>query len=383
MYDRKIDLSLTDAETCFLWGPRQTGKSTLLRERFKPVLHYDLLLSTEFRRLTQAPSILRQEIIAVGITKSSQTQPIIIDEIQKVPELLDEIHWAIENLNVRFILCGSSARKLKRGHANLLGGRAVRYELFSLIYKEVPDFDLLRALNTGLLPRIYDSKTPNRLLQSYISDYLKEEILAEALTRNIQAFNRFLEVAALSNGEIINYQNIASECSISGPTIKEYFQILEDTLVGWRLQAYRKKIKRRIIHAPKFFYFDLGIAGYLNKRGQIVHGSSEFGKAFEHFIFMELKAHSSYTEQFYPITYWRTSSGFEVDFILGEGEIAIEVKSSDQVNYRHLKGIRAFREEHSPRRSIVVSCDEKPRITDDGIEILPWRVFLNGLWEGL
>jgi uncharacterized protein len=383
MYKRKITLKLAETETCFLWGPRQSGKSTLLKERFAPLLQYDLLIANEVRRLIRNPSILQQEIKAAGVTAANQTQPIIIDEIQKIPVLLDEVHWIIENWKLRFILCGSNARKLKRGHANLLGGRAVKYELFSLVYKEIPDFNLVKALNNGLLPKIYDSPYPQRLLQSYVSDYLKEEIITEALSRNIQAFNQFLDISALSNGEIINYQNIASECGISGPTVKEYFQILEDTLIGWKIPAFRKKQKRRIVQAPKFYYFDVGVAAYLKKQGRVEPGSPEFGKAFEHFICMELQAHASYSEQFYPISYWRTASGFEVDFILGDGEIAIEVKSSTQVNYRQLKSLRAFKEEHAPRRSIVVSMDSAPRMTDDSIEILPWNVFLDALWEGL
>jgi predicted AAA+ superfamily ATPase len=383
MYNRKIDFSLVRDESCFFWCARQTGKSTLLRERFNPQFHYDLLLSDQYARLLTSPFLLREEIVASGLNGDNQKDPVIIDEIQKVPELLDEVHWLIENRGLRFILCGSSARKLKRGHANLLGGRAVRYELFPLVYHEIPNFDLSNALNRGLIPRMYDSSHSRRFLQSYASDYLKEEIAAEALTRNVPAFSRFLDNAALSNGEILNYQNIASECGISAPTVKEYFQILEDTLIGSFLPAFRKRVKRRVIGSPKFYFFDVGLAGYLSKRSTVHIGSAEFGKAFEHFIHMELRAHSSYSELNYPLSYWRTSSGYEVDFVLNEGETAIEVKSSDQVNYRHLKGLRAFREEHSPRRAIVVSRDPAPRKTDDGIEILPWRVFLDELWTGL
>ena len=383
MYNRKIDFSLARSESCFFWGARQTGKSTLLRDRFNPPFHYDLLLSNQYARLLNSPFLLREEIVASGLNGDNQKDPVIIDEVQKVPDLLDEVHWLIENRGLRFILCGSSARKLKRGHANLLGGRAVRYELFPLVYHEIPDFDLSNALNRGLIPRMYDSSHSRRFLQSYASDYLKEEIAAEALTRNVPAFSRFLDNAALSNGEVLNYQNIASECGISAPTVKEYFQILEDTLIGSFLPAFRKRVKRRVIGSPKFYFFDVGLAGYLSKRSTVHIGSAEFGKAFEHFIHMELRAHSSYSELNYPLSYWRTSSGYEVDFVLNDGEIAIEVKSSEQVNYRHLKGLRAFREEHTPRRTIVVSRDSSPRMTEDGIEILPWRIFLEQLWTGL
>ena len=326
---------------------------------------------------------MREELSAAGITGDTQQAPVIIDEVQKIPELLDEIHWLIENRGIRFILCGSSARKLRRGHANLLGGRAVRYELYPLTANEIPQFDLVRALNRGLLPRMYDSAHYSRYIQSYVSDYLRAEIAAEALTRNVPGFSRFLDVAALSNGETINYQNIASDCGVSAPTVKEYFQILDDTLIGSLIPAFRKKAKRRLVLSPRFYFFDVGLTGFLCKRGEVTPGSSAFGGAFEQFIYMELRANSSYSEKLYPLSYWRTASGFEVDFILDDGRIAIEAKSTEQINYRHLKGIRAFREEYSPRRSIVVSCDPEPRKTEDGIEILPWRHFLQALAAGL
>ena len=383
MYRRRLALPLSDTETCFLWGARQTGKSTLLKELYRDAPKYDLLLSDEQMRLLRRPAILREEIVATGLHGENQKTSVIIDEVQKVPALLDEVHWLIENRGIRFILCGSSARKLKRGHGNLLGGRGVRYELYPLIASEIPDFDLTRALNRGLIPRMYDSPHYVRLLQSYIADYLKEEIAAEAATRNVPAFGRFLDVAGLSNGEIINYQNIASECGVSAPTVKEYYQILQDTLLGNMVPAFRKRAKRRIVSAPKFFFFDVGVANYVSKSTQLEPGSMAFGRAFEHLIHMEIRAHASYSEQFYPIAYWRTSSGFEVDFILKDGEIAVEAKSSEEVNNRHLKGVRAFCEEHTPRRSIVVSRDRNARKTTDGIEILPWREFLSALWQGL
>jgi uncharacterized protein len=378
MYTRRLDLSLSSDETCFLWGPRQTGKSTLLKTLYPDAMVYDLLLSPQYRRLIADPSILRQECEAKGLNGDNQKYPIIIDEVQKVPQLLDEIHWLIENRRLRFILCGSSPKKLKRSHGNLLGGRGVRYELFPLVYPEIPDFSLTRALNHGLLPRHYLGRSPRKLTEAYVVDYLKEEIASGALTRNIPAFNRFLEVAALSNGEMVNYSNIARECGLSSPTVKDYFQILEDTLIGKFIPAFRKKKKRRLISASRFIFFDIGIAAFLTRRGEVREGSELFGKVFEHFITLEVLAHSSYSELNYPVTYWRTASQLEVDLVLGD-EIAIEIKSTDRALEKHLKNLRAFKEEH-PVKAILVSRDPNPRKTYDDILILPWQDFLEQLW---
>lgn len=382
MYIRMQRLNLSSQETCFLWGPRQTGKSTLLQTLFPQAMRFDLFLSTEYQRLLRAPNVIREQCLAAGLDANTQRDPIIIDEIQKIPALLDEVHWLMENKGLRFILCGSSARKIKRGHANLLGGRAVHYELYPLVYPEIPDFSLLKALNSGLIPRHYVSAKPERLIQSYVGDYLKEEIAAEALTRNILAFSRFLEVAAMSNGAILNYTDIARECVVSSPTVKEYFQILEDTLIGRQLPAFRKRRKRRIVISPKFYYFDHTPVIHLSRRGSVIPGTELFGRAFEHFIWMEIVAHSSYSELFYPVTFWRTASGFEIDFILGDHEIAIEVKSTESANTTHLKGLRRFKEEYTTKRSILVSLDSKPRMTEDHMEILPWQIFLEQLWGG-
>jgi len=380
MYKRKLDLNLSSSETCFLWGPRQTGKSTLLKSLFPKARYYDLLLSDQYRIFLFDPSLLRQECEALGLSGENQVFPIIIDEVQKIPELLDEAHWLIENRGLRFILCGSSPRKVKRSSANLLGGRAVRYQLFPLVFLEIPDFSLMKALNSGLLPRHYLSQNPDKLLQAYVGDYLKEEIVAEAATRNIPSFTRFLEVAAISNGEIINFNNIASECGVSAPTVKGYFQILEDTLIGKWIPAYRKQVKRRLIGAPKFLFFDVGVVAHLTRRGKVRQGSELFGRVFEHFITLEVLAHSSYSELNYPVRYWRTASQFEVDLILGMNDVAIEIKSTTLAKDRHLKGLRAFKEEHRSR-CLLVSLDSRPRKTNDDILILPWKDFLEKLWS--
>jgi len=380
MYQRKLNLAFSSTQTCFLWGSRQTGKSTLLKTLFPDAIFYDLLQADEYRRLLRNPELIRQEMEAKGLNKDTQKLPTIIDEVQKIPELLNEVHWLIENRGLRFILCGSSPRKLLRSHSNLLGGRAVRYELYPLLYQEISDFSLLKALNHGLIPRHYLHRSPAKLLDAYIGDYLKEEVMAEALTRNLPAFNRFLEVAALSNGEIINYTNIASECGVSAPTVKGYYQILEDTLIGRFLPAYRKKMKRRLIEAPKFIFFDVGIVAHLTRRGTIEEGSELFGKAFEQFIMLEVFAHANYSGINYPISYWRTASQYEVDLILGNKDVAIEIKATQMVMDKHLKGLRAFKEEHQSD-CILVSLDSRPRKTSDNILILPWQEFLTRLWS--
>jgi predicted AAA+ superfamily ATPase len=376
MYLRKQTFFGAENESLFLWGARQTGKSTLLKDLYPDSLLFDLLLSDLYERLQKNPSQLREIIIAT----QPQT-PVVIDEIQRIPALLNEVHWLIENLHARFILSGSSPRRLLRSGANLLGGRALRYELFPLVSHEIPDFDLLRALNNGLLPRHYLSNNAKTLVSSYIGNYLRDEIMAEARIRNISTFSRFLEMAAFSNGEMVNYSNIASDCGVSSPTIKEYFQILEDTLTGRFLPSFQKKPKRRVVLAPKFYYFDVGIANYLLKRGNIEYGSEAFGSAFEHFIYQELYAHSHYSGLHYPIFYWRTASQIEVDFVLGDHEVAIEVKSTDNANPRHAKGLVSFAEEYTLKQLILVTNDPFPREMGN-VLVLPWRLFLERLWAG-
>ncbi len=376
MYRRLQQFRNLRLESCFFWGPRQSGKSTLLKTLFPSSPYYDLLLSDEFERLNRRPSLLREELLA-----NRPDAPVIIDEVQKIPSLLDEIQWLMVNENIQFILCGSSARKLKRGGGNLLGGRALRYELFPLVSPEITDFELLRALNHGCLPRHYQSDQPELLGRSYVGDYLKEEIAAEALTRNIPAFAKFLEAASFSNGEVVNFINIARECGISAPTVKEYFQILEDTLLARFVPVFQKKPKRRVIQAPKFYLFDVGIANALLHRGVIAAGSEMFGRAFEHFIWQEIIAYSHYSGVAYPVSYWRTASGLEVDFILGDREVALEIKGVPEVHSQHLRSLNAFREEYKPKKAIIVSLDAKPRLVG-GITIMPWKIFLGDLWSG-
>lgn len=381
MFERRLALPAPGTETFFLWGPRQTGKSTLLRTTYGDTRWVDLLKADVFRRYVTRPESLREELEA---EPPGPRQQIVIDEIQRVPALLDEVHWMIENRGLQFALCGSSARKVRRGAANLLGGRATRYELHGLTASELGrDFDLNRLLEHGYLPRIYESSRPQRLLESYVADYLKEEIAAEGVVRNLPVFSDFLDVAALGDGEIVNFSNIARECGVSSHTTKSHFQILEDTLLGRWLPAYRKRPKRRVIGSPKFYFVDVGVVNRLAKRGALLPGSELYGKAFENWVFHELSAFVSYRDFEGGLSYWRLASGIEVDFVLGDMQLAIEAKSSERITRDHLKGLRSLAEDH-PRvgRRIVVSREPRARKTDDGIEILPAATFVKRLWAG-
>ena len=381
MFKRRLVLPPLPKESFFLWGPRQSGKSMLLKATYPDAIWYDLLKTDLYIQLTEKPSLLREELLA---RQAEKNHFVVIDEIQKVPALLDEVHWLIENTGFVFGLCGSSARKVRKGHANLLGGRAVRYELFGLVSAELGhEFDLVRMVNHGYLPRHYLSTTYEKLLRSYINDYLKEEIAAEALVRSLPAFSNFLTAAALSDTELINYSTIARECGISSPAVKEYFQILIDTMLAGFLEAYRKRPKRRVIGASKFYFSDVGVVNHLAKRGKLQPGSELFGKTFENWIFHELNAYRVYSDLYYDLSYWRLASGIEVDFIINDMELAVEAKSSRKITSDHLRGLREVIKDHPKlKRRIVVSLEERARKTEDGIEIMPAKAFADHLWSG-
>jgi uncharacterized protein len=375
-YIRKLSLEDDNNDSIFLWGARQVGKTTLIEHNYPKARYYDLLLSQEFERFLRKPSLLSEEVESLN-----EGDLVIIDEIQKVPQLLDEVHSLIHRKKIRFIMSGSSPRKLIRYGANLLGGRALRKVLFPLVSPEIPDFNLIKAVNNGLIPRHYMVNNPWERFRAYIGDYLNEEIREEALSRSLRTFSRFLEIAAISNGEMVVYKNIAQDCGIDHRTVKDYFDILKDTLVGYFIPGFTASVKRRAIIAPKFYYFDVGIANYLLNRKNLLPETEVFGRSFEHLIIQELIAYLGYTQSMEQISYWRTSSGFEVDAIIGNGRIAIEIKSSSEVKSRHLKGLKAFREDFPQSRFIIVSLDTHPRIMD-GVEIMPVAHFLNDLWKG-
>jgi uncharacterized protein len=379
---RSLNLPKDNQRSFFLWGTRKVGKSFLLRKTYPESEYINLLNSKLYLKYLKQPWLLREELLALK-SSSKLIEPIIIDEVQRVPLLLDEVHLLIEEHDMCFVLCGSSARKLKQGQANLLGGRALRYELHGFSAYELDKiFNLDRILNHGYIPEHYLEEDPQWLIEAYVNDYLEQEIAAEALVRNIPSFASFLEVASLSDTELVNFANIARDCGVAAPTVKEYFQILEDTLLAKFLPAYRKKPKRRVIQASKFYYSDVGVVNYLSKRKQVLQGSELFGKAFENWVFHELDAYRAYSREPWELSYWRLASGSaEVDFIINDMELAIEAKASSNIYSDHLKGLRELIKDHPDiKKRIVVSLVDKDRITDDGIEIISVTSFVDRLW---
>lgn len=369
-WKRTLQLPSAGTETFFLWGPRQVGKSTLLRHSYPDAVWVDLLKADEFRRYISRPERLREELLARPA--AGMPRQVVIDEIQKVPALLDEVHWLYENHGFQFALCGSSARKLRRGGFNLLGGRAMRYELGGLTSRELGDaFDIERAVNNGALPRIYPAERAGRLLHAYVSDYLQQEIAAESLVRNLPAFSDFLAAASLSDAQIVNQLNIARECGVSSPTVASYFEILIDTLLAHWLPAYSKRPKRRVIQAPKFFFADVGVVNHLARRGRMEAGGELFGKAFENWLHHELRLWLRYAERPESLTYWRLASGIEVDFVVDDLSVAIEAKSSRVITDAHLKGLRQLAVDQAVRHRAVVCLEPRRRLTSDGITIVP------------
>lgn len=384
LFNRLLKLDLPKGQSAFLWGARNSGKSTFLKAHYPKAIYYDLLKTKQLTRLLAQPHLLSEELLVAS--EDELNYPVIIDEIQKIPILLNEVHWLIENKKIGFILCGSSARQLKRGAANLLGGRAWGFTFYPLVYKEIPEFNLLRALNQGLLPTHYLTEQPDRALRAYVHNYLREEIQTEGIVRNLPGFARFLDTLGFSHGEMINYANIARDCAVNSKTVKAYYQILVDTLIGYLIMPFFKRAKRQLIEAtPKFYLFDVGVANYLGRRSIVSLRGTEAGRAFEHFILMELVAFLGIHELDMPLNYWRSKNGMEVDFILDEGKIALEVKIDNNPTMMDIPGLLAFCDDYEPQHAIVIcQCEQKRRVkTKEGhpIEILPWREFLDNLWK--
>lgn len=381
---RYFAIDLPQRQSAFFWGARKTGKTTYLKHTFPDALFYDLLLSDIALSFAKEPSIFRQELLRYQDVNTNRL--VVIDEVQKVPGLMDEIHWLIENTDFQFILCGSSARQMKRHGVNMLGGRAWKYHFFPLCFPELPEFDLLRIFNRGTLPSHYLDENYRRSLRAYLEDYLILEIQAEGIVRNLPAFSRFMDTLRFSHGEMINYSNIARQAGIDSKTVREYFQILVDTLIGYIITPYRKKVSRDIIsETPKFYLFDVGVGSFIKHHQFNDLKGADAGKALEHYIFTELTAYKYLNDLDFDITYWRTKDKLEVDFILGEGQVAIEVKISDVIQPSDLRGLRVFHEEHKPKKSILICQVPRPRKITEGdcsIELLPVKDFLQALWAG-
>ncbi|MEM2489212.1 MAG: AAA family ATPase [Thermoplasmata archaeon] len=371
---RNINLDLT--KSILILGPRRTGKTMFIQKQLKPDLSYDLLNSKDFLRLSVRPYIIEEEI-------KENHKIVVIDEIQKLPVLMDEIHRLIETKrNVKFILTGSNARKLKKTHTSLMAGRAKLAHFHPFTYYELKKaniFNLKKVLTYGTIPDMYLSSNPYDELTNYIMLYLKEEIISEAIVRNIENFSRFLNVAGASNAELVNFTQVGEDSWVKPRTVIEYFNILQDTLIGNIVEPYRARTDRKVYSRAKFYFFDIGVANALCERKEVTEKSVEFGKNFEHFIFNELNAYKDYTGKISIINFWRDYNGNEVDFIIN-GEIAIEVKAKEMVYERDLKGLKSFLNSHKVKKSIVVSMEPRARKHND-IEILPYNTFLEMLWS--
>lgn len=362
-------------KSIFLFGPRQTGKTTLLRRLFPKSPYYNLLHSDLFFRLSARPSLLREELHS----HSDIDGPVIIDEIQKLPVLLDEVHALIEENMIKFILTGSSPRKLRRGGYNLLGGRARIHYLHPLVYPELPQFELLTVLRYGTIPSIYFSEEPEEDLRAYCGTYLKEEIQAEGAVRKIENFSRFLETAAFSSAELVNYENIANDCAVPARTVREYFTVLEDTLIAEVIEPYKGGKKRKPVSTGKLYFFDVGVSNILSGRHVEKPKSEAFGKALEQYIYAEIAAYLSYRKDRRKFTFWRTSGGHEVDFVIGD-DTAVEVKGSENISERHCKSLLYLAEEAPLKHMVIVSPVKQAR-TIGNVSVLPVEKFLSNLWN--
>jgi uncharacterized protein len=374
-YPRVLDIAdLLKYRSLFLFGPRQTGKTTYLHERFPSARYFDLLEADTFRELSARPELLRS-------TLRKDDRLVVIDEIQKLPALLDEVHLLIErDKERRFILTGSSARKLKRGPANLLAGRALVAHMHQLVSSEIELDRLEERLLRGSLPSVVDSAIPFEDLRSYVGNYLREEIHAEALTRSIEAFSRFLEVAATINGELLNFTSVGNDAAVPPRTVQNYFQVLEDTLIGHLVLPYRKTVKRKAVATAKFYFFDIGVVNAILDRRHISPQTDTFGRVLEHQVFLELRAYLDYRRGSEPLTFWRSLSKMEVDFVIGDS-LAIEVRATQHVSNSELRPLRALAEEIPHVRKLVVCREKWRRLTDDGIEIIPVNEFFRDLWN--
>ncbi len=378
-YKRLLNLpKLLKKKSFFLFGPRSTGKTYLIRQQLqKGSILIDLLKSNYFLRLSANPSELEHIIDADPNNHSI----VVIDEVQKIPELLNEVHRLIEERpKLKFLLTGSSARKLRRGNADMLAGRAWKTNLFPLTWKEIPNFDLNRYLRYGGLPQVYPSKYPDEELDSYVQTYLNEEIRAEGLIRSLPPFSRFLKTAALSNGTVLNFTKIASDSQVPPSTVREYYSILEDTLLGFPLEPWTASKKRKAIQTSKFYFFDTGVTHTIAGTKTLDRNSNLYGNSFEQLIIMEIRAYLNYFRIKDPLTFWRSTHGREVDILIGD-HTAVEIKSKQKISPKEQKGLRALSEECLFRNYYLVSQDQISTKYGNIISLF-WEDFLKRLWDG-
>ncbi len=373
---RQLDLTNDlKRKSVFLLGPRQTGKSSYIREQLPSHILYNLLLPDLYNRLNVDPQSLVREI-------QDPSKVVVIDEIQRIPKLLDVVHYLIEERKVRFLLTGSSARKLKSTQINMLGGRARVKHLGPFIANELgTKYSLRKAVTNGLVPGHYFSDDIEADLSAYIGTYLNQEIAAEGVTRNVPAFSRFLEIAAHGHSEQIHFTNIASDAQVPRTTVHEYYQILQDTLIAHEVPCWQETRKRKPVATSKYYFFDWGVVRKLQRIGPVEPGSTLFGKAFESIIFQELKAYCD-NKGIDRLHYWRTTAQDEVDFILND-ETAIEVKSKPNVTIRDLKGLIRLREEAKLKRYVILYTGTTRQKFKEapGIEVVPWREFFQEIWD--
>ncbi len=377
---RSLDVAgLLERRSVLLFGPRQTGKTTYVQRQIggRVALTFSLLDQGLLTPLLADPTRIRKEIEA----RDLRDTVICIDEIQKCPPLMDEVHLMIEERGLRFLLTGSSSRALRRKGVNMLGGRGSDRVMHPFSWSELQDrFSLDRALNHGLLPPHYLSDEPDEALASYVDRYLTEEIAAEGLSRNLPGFARFLQTAAVTNAQMLNYSNVARDAQVPRQTTVQWYAVLRDTLLAFELPAWSRTLKRKAVETAKFYFFDTGVVRALRRLPRVSDASADFGEFFEHYVFLELRAWIDYRRPRTPLAYWRSRSGYEVDFILDE-RVAIEAKATRLVQPKHLRGLLALAEEKLAERFIIVCREERPRI-EHGIEVWPLEFFLAALWEG-
>ena len=367
VFERAIGKPLESRKSFFLFGPRGTGKTTWLKHRLPEALFVNLLQSEFYNRLTANPGYLRQ---LIPPDHSGWT---IIDEVQRIPALLNEVHDLIEARELAFVLTGSSARTLRRKGVNLLAGRALTYRMHPLTVAEQGDaFNLRDSLQSGHLPARFSESDPGKYLEDYVQTYLREEVMQEGLTRNIGHFSRFLEVASFSQGTTVNISAVAREAQISRPVAESYFSILEDLLIAVRLPVFSRKAKRKLVTQAKFYFFDAGVYRSIRPAGPLDSGAEIDGPALETLVFQELRAVNDYHGLDYRIHFWRTRSGLEVDFVLygPNGLLAVEVKRSTRIQSRDTRSLREFRKDYPPARCFVFYGGPSP-LYMDGVTVLP------------